>query len=149
MQAYTIEQAANVIGVDKRTLRRYDERGIFVALRHVSGRMYYTYEMLQDYIYGSYNPEDTEKYAELPKAPISIQINSKILPVVEGFEESDKTTYYKIPRSDEYTSEYNILRLERPERTTSTIVTYTVGKFENEGNVDSFISAFSWKSLEF
>lgn len=149
MQAYTIEQAANVIGVDTRTLRRYDERGTFIALRHASGRMYYTYDMLQDYLRGAYNPKDIEKYSVLPKAPISIFVNTKSLHVLTQAN-SGRTVYYQLPQSDEYYSEFNILCVERPERPTATIVTYSVGKFKEKWEENPvFIPAFSWKSLEF
>lgn len=144
MTKYTIEQAANILSLNARTLRRYNESGKFKALRHTTGRLYYTYEMLQDYLNGTYNPEDTDKYVILDKPAIAIEVNTNVLEKIAEMGDED-TSYYRITACDEYVSELNILRVKKPERKTETKVLFSIGKFDTQNN---FMPVLSWKALE-
>ena len=46
---YTIQEAANVLGVSTKTLRRWDLRGLFVPTRTIGNQRRYTPEQIQEF----------------------------------------------------------------------------------------------------
>lgn len=130
---YSLEQAANKLNLSSRTLRRYDRDGIFIALRHPTGRFYYTSEMLDDYVTGTYNPKEQSKYKTANTKPIEIRLNLSKMTKLESISE-DNVSYYKFTESDDYTSlgGYDVVEVNQMRNNGYT--RYTIGKIiERDG----------------
>lgn len=152
MARHTLNDTAKILGLSTRTLRRYDSDGRLVALRYDEGenreRMFYTTEMINDYINGTYSSLNNKYYLQsetVKDVPISIKINIQELEKIEGLG-SERISFYKIPLGVFYTSEYNILKVEI--NLNKTNKKYTVCKLIGDYEYGDMIEAFSWEELQ-
>lgn len=143
---YTVEQTANALNISTRTLYRYDKSGIFVALRHPTGRMYYTQEMINDYVSGEYNPDNKSKYINPIRKAINIDVDPERMEKLESISVGD-TGYYKFMNTDSYSSPkgYNILEVKRDLKRNRII--YSIGRIIEENGEECFDIAFTWTTL--
>jgi DNA-binding transcriptional MerR regulator len=129
-----IGEVAKKLGVSVKTLQRWDNEGIFVALRNPKNQRYYTEEQLEEYLNKSQEPTETYELAELNDV-VSDDISDENYTNLQNNKESD---YYKnIGNGQIAYKEKDIEQLAKELNTTvSKIKKYSV-------SMDQYISWFN------